>query len=182
VVWMPTFDSENDVKFNKRNQPFVAVSKNGQLLPEVIEMLKLIAKLDVALATGHSSAEEDLMLLREGKKQGIRKMVVTHPTQALVSMKIPQMQEAATLGAYVELCAGQVLPAGSALGIPDFVKVIREVGAEHVLLSSDLGQPANPVHTEGWKQFLTRLKQGGITDKEIDLMARTNPAKLLGLE
>jgi len=190
VVWMPTFDSENDVKFNKRNQPWVAVSKNGQLLPEVIEVLKLIAKLDVALATGHSTAEEDLMLIREAKKQGIRKIVVTHPTQPLINMKIPQMQEAAMLGAYLELCAGQVLPSPQGqsklgetrLGIPDFVRVIHSVGAEHVILSSDLGQPANPVHTEGWKTYLTMLKQGGITDKEIDLMARHNPAKLLGLE
>jgi len=34
IVWMPTFDSENDVKFAKANRPFVAVSKNGRLLPE----------------------------------------------------------------------------------------------------------------------------------------------------
>ena len=86
------------------------------------------------------------------------------------------------LGAYLELCGGQILPAGSALKAADFVKIIRAVGAEHMILSSDLGQPANPVHTEGWKTFLTMLTQGGVTDKEIDLMARSNPAKLLGLE
>ena len=184
IVWMPTFDSENDVKFNKRNQPFVAVSKNGHLLPEVIEVLKLIAKLNVALGTGHSTPAEDLMLIREAKKQGVSKIVVTHPTQPLVAMKMDQMKEAASLGAYLELCAGQILtsPAGSHPDLNDFVNTIRSVGAEHMILSSDLGQPQNPVHTEGWKQYLALLKKGGISDAQIDLMARRNPAKLLGLE
>lgn len=35
VVWMPTFDNENQVKASKENRPSVAISKNGQLLPEV---------------------------------------------------------------------------------------------------------------------------------------------------
>src|SRR5437763_16118452 len=35
VVWLPTFDSENQVKYSKESRPFVAVSRNGELLPEV---------------------------------------------------------------------------------------------------------------------------------------------------
>src|SRR5467141_1026923 len=44
VVWMPTFDAENQVRFSKENRPFVSVSKNGSLLPEVKEVLAIIAK------------------------------------------------------------------------------------------------------------------------------------------
>jgi len=62
--------------------------------------------------------------------------------------------------------------------VEDFVKAIRAVGAEHCILSSDLGQPVNPVHTEGWKIFLEMLRKAGITGGEIDLMARRNPARL----
>src|SRR5438045_7610213 len=29
VVWMPTFDAENQVRFSKENRPYVSVSKNG---------------------------------------------------------------------------------------------------------------------------------------------------------
>jgi hypothetical protein len=76
---MPTLDSENYVRFSKQNGPFAAVARDGQLLPETIEVLKLIAKNKLVLATGHSSAAEDLMLVREGKKQGIEKIIVTHP-------------------------------------------------------------------------------------------------------
>ena len=185
VVWMPTFDAENNVKASKQNRPFVPISKNGALLPEVGEVMKIIAKENIALATGHSSPAEDLMLVHQAKQMGITKIVVTHPLIAAIQMSIPQMQEAAKLGAYLELCGNAILPtaeAGGRLKLEDYVKTIRAVGAEHMILSSDLGQPPNPVHTEGWKIFLNLLKGAGITDAEIDLMARRNPAKLLGLD
>src|SRR5512142_2681767 len=38
VVWMPTFDAENQVRYSKENRPFVPVSKGGELLPEVKEV------------------------------------------------------------------------------------------------------------------------------------------------
>ena len=34
VVWMPTFDAENQVRDSKENRPFVPVARNGELLPE----------------------------------------------------------------------------------------------------------------------------------------------------
>jgi hypothetical protein len=95
IVWMPTFDSENDVKFAKRNQPFVAVSKNGHLLSDTIAVLKVLAKDNLVLGTGHSSAEEVLLLVKEGRALGIRLVVVTHPLSPSFHMSIPQMQEAA---------------------------------------------------------------------------------------
>src|SRR3954464_16078590 len=39
VVWMPTFDAENQVRDSKENRPFVSVSRNGALLPAVLELL-----------------------------------------------------------------------------------------------------------------------------------------------
>src|ERR1700726_504840 len=38
VVWMPTFDNETQVKYDKQNRPFVAISKDGHLLPEVLQV------------------------------------------------------------------------------------------------------------------------------------------------
>ena len=86
VVWMPTFDAENQVRYSKEKRPFVAVSRGGELVPEVREVIALIAKHGLVLATGHSSQEEGLMLLREGRRQGVRQMVVTHAMLAPVLM------------------------------------------------------------------------------------------------
>src|SRR5258705_1311550 len=86
VVWMPTFDAENQVRFSKEKRPFVSVSKNGALLPEVKAVIALVAKHGLMLETGHSSAEECLMLLREAKRAGVQHMVVTHAMIAPVRM------------------------------------------------------------------------------------------------
>jgi Family of unknown function (DUF6282) len=185
IVWMPTWDAQNDVTFRKLSTPFVPISKNGALLPETLEVIKTIAKHKLVLATGHSSPQEDLMLVREAKRLGVEKIVVTHPLLNVVSMTIPQMQEAVKMGAYVEFCVNQVLPTVSAetrIDPKDYVKAMRAVGVEHAIVSGDLGQPQHPVHTEGWKQFFEILKKSGMTDAEIDTMARKNPAALLGIK
>src|SRR5437667_2788523 len=64
VVWMPTFDAENQVRFSKENRPFVSVSRGGALLPEVKEVLEIMGRNNLALETGHSSPRECLMLIR----------------------------------------------------------------------------------------------------------------------
>ncbi len=185
IVWMPTCDSENEGRFNKRDGPFAAVSRNGQLLPETIEVLKLIAKNKLVLATGHSSAAEDLMLIREGKKQGIAQIVATHPLYALIHMSIPEMQEAARLGAYLELCGNAVLPTqprGGQIPVADYVKAIRALGPQHMILSCYFGLAVNPPHAEAWKLFIEIMRKAGVSSADIDLMAMKNPAKLLGLD
>src|SRR5205823_546679 len=102
VVWMPTFDAENQVRFSKENRPFVSVSKGGQLLPEVKEVLALIAKNKLTLATGHSSPQEDLMLIRAAKDLAVTRIVVTHAMLPPVKMTVDQMRQAAAMGAYLE--------------------------------------------------------------------------------
>ncbi|HXJ38996.1 MAG TPA: DUF6282 family protein, partial [Bryobacteraceae bacterium] len=54
VVWLPTFDSENQVKFSKENRPFVSISRDGELLPETKQVIGLAAKHHLMLETGHS--------------------------------------------------------------------------------------------------------------------------------
>jgi len=185
IVWMPTLDSENYVRFSKQNGPFAAVARDGQLLPATIEVLKLIAKNKLVLATGHSSAAENLMLVREGKKLGIEKIIVTHPMDAPIHMSVPEMQEAAGLGAYIELCGNALLPThpkDRQIAVAEYVKTIRAVGPEHIFLSGDFGQTIHPPLPEAWRQALDVLRQGGVSSAEIDLMAKKNPSKLLGLE
>ena len=177
MVWMPTFDAGNEAA--RPNRPFVPVSKDGKLLPEVIEVLRLIAKYKIGLATGHSTPAEHLMLVHEGRKAGITKMIVTHPAGR---MSIEQMKEAAADSAYIEFAYHSLLGRAGDGGLVQYVKAIKAIGAEHCVLTSDLGQADSPVHTAGWKTYLDVLQKAGITQVEIDLMARRNPSRLLGLD
>src|SRR3984893_17773581 len=181
VVWMPTFDAENQVRYSKESRPFVSVAKDGHLLPEVQQVIALIAKSHVTLETGTSSAEEGLMIVREGKRQGVQHIVVTHAMKAPVHMTIPQMQEAARAGAYIELEYGGLAGHNPYFQIGDYVKAIREVGPASCILSSDLGQPGNPLHPDGLAAFFDALRKQGFSQAEIDLMSKTNPARALAL-
>ena len=62
-----------------------------------------------------------------------------------------------------------------------YAEVISAIGAEHFLMSSDLGQYMNPLHADGVKAFITELRELGISETDIDMMARQDPAHLLGL-
>jgi len=180
VVWMPTFDAENQVRFSKEKRPFVPVAKNGALLPEVREVLELIAKHGLTLETGHSSPAECLLLIREARRAGVQRIVVTHAAIAPIRMSVTQMKEAAAAGAYLEFVYNALIGPNREYTFAEYASMIREVGPDHCILSSDLGQAANPIHTVGLAAFFAGLKQAGITQAEIDRMAKTNPARVLG--
>ena len=180
-VWMSTFDAENQVRYSNENRPFVRVARNGELLPEVKEVIALIAKYGLVLATGHVSPEEALLLFREGQRQGVQRMVVTHAMTAPVLMDIPQMQEATKLGALIEFVGGSLAGGDAASRIDGFAEAIRKVGPEFCILSSDLGQRGNALPPDGFGAFLLALRAKGFTQQEIDRMSKQNPARLLGL-
>ena len=182
VVWLPTFDSENQVRFSRQDRPFVPVSKNGELLPEVKEVIALAAKHNLTLETGHSSAAEGLMIVREARRAAVRNVVVTHAMLAPVRMSIAQMREAAEMGAFLEFVYNGLIGAGKEFEIADYVKAIHEIGAAHCILSSDLGQAGNPLHPDGLASFFTALRAAGVPSADIVLMSQTNPAKALGLQ
>ena len=180
-VWMPTFDAENHVRSSEEDRPFVSISRAGELLPEVKEVIGLIAEHDLVLATGHSAAEESLMLLREGRLKDVQRMVVTHPMNRRILMDLGQMQEAAGLGAFIEFVGSSMRTPDAKARVDEFAEAIRRIGPEFCILSSDLGQEENELPTEGFADFLLALRARGFTEGEIDQMSKQNPARLLGL-
>lgn len=178
VVWLPTFDSENQVRMSKDNRSFASVVQDGAVTPAVSQVIALAAKHNLILETGHSSPAEALIIIREAKRQGVQNVLVTHAMSSPVNMSIAQMREAAKLGAYLELV--WVRPGTDAARA--YVNAIRAVGSESIVLSSDLGQAANPLHPDGLLAMYQYLASQGVPTVDIDRMAKTNPAKLLGLK
>jgi len=181
IVWMPTFDSENQVRYLKENRPSVSVSRDGELLPDVRDVISLIAAHNLVLATGHSTAEEGLMLVREGRRQGVQRMVVTHAVNEPIFMTVPQMQEAAQLGAFIEFVGSSPVAADASDRYAHFADAIRQVGPEFCILSSDLSQAGNPLPADGFGAFLVAMRNAGFSEEDVDRMSKQNPAELLGL-
>jgi hypothetical protein len=183
IVWLPTFDAQNQVK---DKGPEVKVSENGKLLPNVLALLDYIAtRKQLMLETGHVSAEEALMVMREAKARGIQHVVATHGMSGPTNLSVAQAQEFGRLGGYVEFVYGGTLEKGSKLTLEKYAEWIKAVGPQHCILSTDLGGARpypRPMPTAGMLEFMQRLNTLGIPVADINLMAKTNPAKVLGLE
>ena len=179
VVWLPTFDSEAQVKFTNQQRPFARVVKDGKVMPEVAQVIAIAARNNLVLETGHSSGSEDLVIIQEAKRNGVQKVMVTHAlTNPGGPLTMSEIQQAARLGAYIELVYGGL----SEDLLRKDVDVIHAVGASSVVLSTDLGQPNNPLHPDGLLAFYKGLVARGISEADIVLMSQTNPATLLGLK
>jgi hypothetical protein len=112
---------------------------------------------------------------------GVKHIVVTHAMMAPIHMSIPQMKEAASMGAYIEFVYNGLVGGYKEFEFADYARAIKTVGAEHCILGSDMGQITNPVHTEALKIYYAGLLKASITQNELDLMSRRNPATLLEL-
>lgn len=122
------------------------------------------------------------MLIREARAQGVRGIIVTHAMLAPIHMSIDDMKHAAELGAFIEFVYNGLIGQYKEFTFADYAKAIRAVGPEHCILSSDMGQPGNPIHPDGLMLFFEGLKKAGIRDDEIRTMSARNPAMLIGLD
>ena len=173
VVYMPTFESEY---YNPGSPDAVPISQNGELLPEVYEVLEIMAEYDLGLSTGHSSPEESMMLIRAARAAGVDKIYVQHPTDERVNMSMEMQKEAARTGALIEHTLG-----ATGLTEQDLAD-IREVGPENVVVTSDLGQRGRMIHPDGFKVAVAALAEADFSQAEIDMMTKRNPARFLGLD
>jgi len=178
VVWLPTFDAEWYVTNAGSGGGFVSVMQNGTPAPQVLEVFSLVGEHDLLLATGHSAPEEVIALIPEAIDRGVNRILVTHVFSQGASLE--QMEEMASMGALMEIDWLAIHNGGRT--ITDYAKVIGEVGAEHFVMSSDLGQADTPLHHEGWQLYIRAMQEAGLSALEIDRMARVNPAFLLGLD
>ena len=188
IVWFPTMDAAYYKKKLHQSGEGLTILKDNKISPQTIEVLKIIAKENLVLATGHLSPEEILLMLPEAKKQGVNKILITHAMGNAPGLLPNQMREAIKMGAILELTYLSYLSAKKntdttkSLTLAKMAQVIKELGAEHFLVSSDLGQVGNPPPPDGLKIFVKMLMAEGISPDEIDWMIKTNPGKLLGVQ
>src|SRR3984893_9303559 len=178
VVWMPAFDSEIESNPPYPKKPFVVVSRGDKLLPETVEVIRAVAKNDLILASGHIAPPEALLVFREGRNQGVHRMIATHAMDLAGKMTMDQMLEAANLGAIIEFDFRNIRDDGGVR-----IDAIRKIGPERCLISEFWTQRSPRVYAdlEGVGQFVDDLHARGFSDHELDMMFKENPAKLLGL-
>lgn len=191
VVWMPTYSSANSLnlynrllKLGIKGEGLSLLGKDGKLVPEVVEILKIIKDYDLVLATGHISSREILALVEKAKQLGVTKIVATHASWDLLSESILTSEERQTLakeGVLIEYVAPQVLPVGQRCPLEKVVADIRNDGPSNCIIGSDSGFVLLPTEAECMRIFISAMLWSGLSEEEITCMVKTNPARLLGL-
>lgn len=198
VVWMPSVDARNHLrhfgelgKYGSRldyEKPVfydevkgITILDDGGLDPRVGQILNLVADADAAIATSHLDVEESRALVEEARRRGVR-VVVTHAAFVTASLSVEDQRWMAERGAFLELCYSSLSPAWRSTSIDEVVEAVREVGVEHYILASDLGQVHNPPPPEGLRIYIMMLLERGFEPDEIRVMVKDNPERLLGLD
>ena len=181
VVWMPTFDSawsrERFGRWNSKAAPMTVLAADGALLPVCHELLDLVAAHDATLCTGHLGPEETLAIVEAARGRGIR-TIVTHATAFFLPLEV--QQAAASRGAYIEQCGNVLFRAAPAEVVAAITRDVRAVGVEHVVLSTDLGQAANPPPAVGFGAWIQHFLDAGFDADEVRRMVNTQPREALG--
>jgi hypothetical protein len=196
IIWLPTLSAANHIDKTRTRvtgnlgvmsqgfapRPVHAVGENGAPLPELIEIVKLIAAADIVLATGHLSVPEIKVVVEAAMAAGVRRILVNHPELWLIGMGIEDQRALAAKGALMEVCIRSVTAPGHGEATPkDLAERIKAVGVEHVVMATDYGQVDSPPAPEGLRWYIAQMLECGIPAEDIERMVRVNPSRLLGL-
>lgn len=179
VFWMPTVSSKID---NGSKGNYLTIFKNESnsiVLEEVMSILEIISNSSAVLATGHLSTEETLKLFEAAQQKGIQKFLVTHPEEASINMPLEYQKELTDRGAFIEYCFNYCTPRKSQRSIQEYVHLIKYLGPERCILSTDLGQIDNFLPSDGFRVFIQALEGYGLPSEWLHRMTVQNPYDLL---
>lgn len=200
IVWFPTCDSKHEMAhvFNgdpNKKLPYWAkiviemreagieppviciLDDQGNLKKDVYDVLDVIAKYNMILATSHISHEETFALVKEAHRRKVERIVITHVDFPTTFYTVEEQKELLKYGAYMEHCYTTF-----ATGKVDFSETlsqIRAIGPDHVILGTDLGQKTALYPDEGLEEFATKLYENGFSAEEVRKMTVKNPTALV---
>ncbi|ASM75133.1 MULTISPECIES: DUF6282 family protein [Roseobacteraceae] len=196
IVWLPTLAAENHLEWEKtsgwehpastqkiRPASPIPLFQDGKLRPEVLDVLDVIAKTGMALASGHIHVSETKIVFAEAKRRGVERLIFTHP-EDIVGASFEDTKEIAKLGAYVEHSLGFFIE-GSKFrnrSNEELREFIDCVGFERTILCSDLGQVGTLLPLEGLRRGVATCLSLGYSDAEIHAMVATNAGAVIGLD
>lgn len=182
-IWMPTLSAANHGAYFGGDGSLTVLDK-GQLRPEVVQILRLIAANDAILATGHLSPIEAEQLIEAALEIGVMRLNVTHPEWPVTAMPLSVQARLAETGrVFLERCYVATQPGAPApIDFQTIVAQIRATPIEQNIIASDFGMPQYGTPVEGLRRFIEELQGAGFSENDVRAMCQTNPARLLRLE
>jgi Family of unknown function (DUF6282) len=195
ILWMPTVDAANHRAFGggfppgAQPPPWLALQRDlvsegitvdpvavvdgaGRPLPATREVLRLAARHQLVVATGHLGASEIRAVADAAFEAGVRHVLVTHPEFPSQDLSLDDQLALARQGAFLERTF--TTPFTGNCDWARMVANIRATGPERSVVTTDLGQPENPPVEDGLALMADALHADGFTDGEITTMIVAN--------
>ena len=185
IVWLPTQSARHHLEMmNKPTDDAVDAVRDGKVVPELLDVFRLIKDHDAVLGTAHLSPKETFVVVDAARGAGVEKIVVTHPEWWLVGMSIEdQVRLVRDYDVILERCYAQNMGGGKyKSNLADNLEIIKTVGYKNVLVSTDGGQTENPRWELALEGYLRYLADHGILAEHIWYMTHTLPARLLDID
>jgi hypothetical protein len=202
IVWFPTVSSVNEqhevlaadpngkvpvwVRFELDLRagglapaPVAVVGADGELLPEAREVLEVIARHRMVLATGHLSRDEIFTLVDAAVAAGVETIVVTHPE--FPSQRVSPSDQAALAERGALLERAFTTPYTGKCTWEEVFAATRAVGAAATTWATDLGQVFNPPVEDGLALMADKFLEAGFSEDDVVTMAVTNTRRLAGV-
>ena len=173
LVFMPTMDAWNML----HTESSIRVLRDGQLADGIEEILDIIRDKDMILCSGHIAPEETLALFTRAQEKGLRRLIASLVEWPPVRASLDMQKRYVECGAFLEHCVINIL-AGS-LSVEELAAQIREIGAAHMILSTDLGQASNPEPAAAFAEYAGLLLDAGVSENELRTMIAANPEQLI---
>lgn len=194
IVWFPTISSPRHIDSHPEHAGFPTATvklslervdirrENGELKNEVYEILDVIAETGAVVSGGHMYPEYIEQLFEAARGKGIRRMAINHP-DFVIGADTRKCQDLVALGAFVEHEIAMYDPEGLFGWQPQqLLRWIEQVGPEHTVLASDLGQHNTPKPVDAFLRVGEALLDLGLPSKDLRRMVRDNPSYLLSLD
>lgn len=105
-----------------------------------------------------------------------------HP---LSSYDVDEIEKLTPPGVYAGLFCFPSLPSiikGPLADPQETLELVRRIGPERCIVASDVGTMLEPTTLESMRLMVRFLLTLGLSERDVDLMLKVNPAKLIGLE
>ena len=88
-IWLPTQSAKRHLeKMGKNPADGIELVRDGKVVPELLDVFKLIKDHDAVLGTAHVSPEEAFVVVEAARNAGVKKIVITHPEWWVVDMSM----------------------------------------------------------------------------------------------
>lgn len=175
-VWLPSIHASHHFQVQGKEGGIPVLDGSKKVLPELRDVLKIIAEKEMVLGLAHQSTEERFIIVKEAKTLGVERISADHPQGLVNKMTVEQMAEMAELG--VSMCIQNQTIFSHELN-DETMEMLQRVPHDRLVWGSDLTQWGAVHPVDGLRMVIEILMKFAVPAQVMRKIFMENPKRLL---